>query len=377
MTNEFDVIVIGGGIIGLATAYYLTRQNQSVLVLEKEYIGAGSTGRCISGVRAQFSTETSIKIAMHSIELFKRMENDFGFPVEWAPSGYLFLAHDAARKAAFEKVLTLQRQLGLEVRLLTKAEITDHFPYLNATDLIAGTFCPSDGQADPFKVLKGYFLGIKKLGGVIKTRTEVIGIESKGVERFQVVTRDGERFQAPKVLNAAGPYAREVGQMVGLSLPVEPERHEALITEPVEYMHIPMIVDYRADGGYFVQRLTGQFVGCYTPVPRVPGHDLSSSLEFLSDMPRRMMRLVPALRDVAVVRQWGGSYSMTPDGNPIVDETEIPGFFVSAGMCGHGFMLGPALGQYLAEFMLYQKWPFDMSELAYLRDFNRSFEALK
>ena len=343
MKREFDVIIIGGGIIGLATAYYLAKHRQKVLVLEKSYIGSGSTGRCISGIRAQFSTETSIKLAMHSIELFQQMETEFGFSVEWAPSGYLFLAHDLARKKAFAEVLELQQHLGLDVRLLEKNEIARRFPYLNTNGLIAGTYCPTDGQADPFKVLKGYFKQIKVLGGEILTRTEVTAIEVEG-ELKRVTTTDGSLFSAQNVVIATGPWAREAGKMVGVDLAVFPERHEALITEPVKYAGIPMIVDYRKEGGYFVQRLTGQFVGCYTPHPMVPGHDLSSTFEFLTEMPRRMMRLVPSLESVAVVRQWSGSYSMTPDGNPIVDETNIPGVYVSVGMCGHGFMLGPGFG---------------------------------
>jgi len=377
MRHEFDVMVIGGGIIGLSTAYYLARHGQSVIVFEKDYIGAGSTGRCISGIRAQFSTETSIKLAMSSVALFQQMEQEFGFSVEWAPTGYLFLAHDEARKNAFLSVIDLQQRLGLDVRFLEKNEIAKQFPYLNTDQLLAGTFCPTDGQADPFKVLKGYFLGIKKYGGIIRTRTEIETTEIRGNGKKILRTTTGEEFVAEKVLNAAGPFAKEVGQMVGLSLPVDPERHEALITEPVTFIGVPMLVDYRPDGGYFVQRLTGQFVGCYTPQPVVPGHDLSSTFEFLTEMPRRMMRLVPALEHIAVVRQWSGSYSMTPDGNPIVDEADIPGYFVSVGMCGHGFMLGPALGKNLAHYMIHQKWLTDMSEFAYSRDFQRQVEALK
>lgn len=375
MKPDFDVIVIGGGIIGLATAYYLVKQQQKVLVLEKSYIGSGSTGRCISGIRAQFSTETSIRLAMHSIRLFQQMEAEFGFSVEWAPSGYLFLAHDIARKQSFQQVLALQQSLGLDVRLLDKNEIQQQFPYLDPTELIAGTFCPTDGQADPFKVLKGYFKGIQARSGQILTRTEVVAIENTGALK-KVFTSNGEKFIAPNVLIATGPWAREVGEQTGLNLAVFAERHEALITEPVKYAGVPMIVDYRKEGGYFVQRVTGQFVGCYTPHPNVPGHDLTSTFEFLTEMPRRMRRLVPALENVAVVRQWSGSYSMTPDGNPIVDETNIPGIFVSVGMCGHGFMLGPALGEFMAHYILRHKWPIDMREFAFNRDFSGGLEAL-
>ncbi len=377
MNREFDIIIVGGGIIGLATAYYLAKQQQSVLVLEKSYIGFGSTGRCISGIRAQFSTETSIKLAKHSIELFQGMEKEFGHSVEWAPTGYLFLAHDEERKKAFLNVMQIQQQLGLDVRFYEKNEIEKLFPYINTQDLIGGTYCPTDGQADPFLVLKGYFQGIKKNNGQIRTHAEVIAIEMTPSGSYRVICSNNDIYFAPKVLNAAGPFAREVGAMIGLDLPVEPERHEAAITEPIEFMRVPMVVDYRKDGCYFVQRLTGQFIGCYTPAEKVPGHNLDSTFEFMTEMPRRMMRLVPMLKEVSIIRQWSGSYSMTPDGNPIIGETTIPGFYICGGMCGHGFMFGPALGEFMAHHILTGTWPMNMDEFACNRDFLKGKEALK
>ncbi|MDZ7262526.1 MAG: FAD-binding oxidoreductase, partial [candidate division KSB1 bacterium] len=260
---------------------------------------------------------------------------------------------------------------------INKKQIEKLVPCLNTEGLLGGTYCPTDGQADPFRVLKGYSQGIKKHGGEILSHTEVKEIKVKNGQVISVVTSEGKEFSAPKVLNAAGPWAREVGKLVGIDLPIEPERHEALITEGVKPMYLPMLVDYRDDGCYFVQRLTGQFIGCYTPRPNVPGRSLDTTFEFMTEMPRRMVRLIPALENIAVLRQWAGSYSMTPDGNPIVDETNVKGFYVSAGMCGHGFMLGPALGQFLAQFMMTGQWPFDMSEFAFGRDFEAKKEALK
>lgn len=375
--NEFDVIIIGGGIIGTATGYYLSQMNHRVLLLEKKYLGAGSTGRCIGGIRAQFSTETTIKIAMESVRLFENMEQDFGFSVDWYPSGYLFLAFNDAQKNSFLNVMKLQKSLGLDVRFLTEPDIRKLFPYINADGVFGGVHCPTDGQADPFLVLKGYMLGMKKNESVLKKGAQVIGIEPAGTDKFKVICHNNEHFFAPKVLNAAGPDSHEIGAMVGLDLPVAPERHEALITEGIEYVNMPMIVDYRADGCYFVQRLTGQIIGCYTPEVRVPGKNVDSTFEFLTEMPRRMIRIIPFLENLAVLRQWAGSYTMTPDGNPIVDETSVPGYYVSVAMCGHGFMLGPALGKYMADFMVNQNWQLDMSEFAFHRNFQAKLEAMK
>ncbi|MCS7258511.1 MAG: FAD-binding oxidoreductase, partial [candidate division WOR-3 bacterium] len=181
-----------------------------------------------------------------------------------------------------------------------------------------------------------------------------------------------EEYFAPIVINAAGPWAKNIGKLVGLDLPVEPERHESLVTEACERLFDPMLVDYRPDGCYFVQNYkTGHFIGCYTPIPNDPGDHIDASSVFLTEMPRRMVRLVPKLRYLKVLRQWAGSYEMTPDGNPIVGPTPIEGFYVSVGMCGHGFMFGPALGKLLAEMIIEGKSSIPLDEFSFARSFDK------
>jgi sarcosine oxidase subunit beta len=221
-------------------------------------------------------------------------------------------------------------------------------------------------------VVHAYTQGIKRNGGDVRIASEVTRIAVESGKVKSVTVADGTTFHAPVVVNAAGPWAKQVGKLAGLTVPVEPERHEALITEAVKYMGIPMLVDYRADGGYFVQRVSGQFIGCFTPEKKVPGLDHDSTLEFLVEMSRRMCRLIPSLENVAVLRQWAGSYEMTPDGNPIVDETDVKGFYCNTGLCGHGFMLGPALGKYLAGYITEKKWTIPMDEFAYKRSFGEA-----
>ena len=371
MNKTYDAIVIGGGIIGAATGYYLAERGLKILLLEKNFLTAGSTGRCITGIRQQFSTPTSIQTAMESVRLFSRMEEELGLDVEWKNSGYLFLAHSENLVDMFKKNIVIQKPFGLDVEFIQADECKKIVPLLDTDGLIGGAYCPSDGQASPFLVVRSYVDGIRKRGGLAKNRTEVVGINVKNGKAESVSTASGDVFSAPKILNAAGPWAKEIGMMAGVALPIEPDRHEALITEGVEYAGVPMLVDYRADGGYFVQRLTGQFIGCFTPEVKVPGKSTDSTLEFLVEMSRRMCRLIPALENVAVLRQWAGSYSMTPDGSPIVGETDVKGFYCSVGMCGHGFMLGPALGKYLADYMTEGTWPITMDEFAFGRQFGK------
>ncbi len=373
--KNWDAIIIGGGIIGLSAGYYLAKKGKRILLLEKRELGAGSTSRCIGGIRQQFSTPGSIKLAMKSVELFSRMEEEFGFSVEFAQTGYLFLVFTEEQKRKFIRVMELQRSLGLEVYYLDRREVEELVPGINSQGLLGGVYSPRDGQAYPFAVLKGMAEGISGKG-LVKRRTRVVEILSHGGEVKGVLTSNGEKFYSPLVINAAGPWAGEVARMAGLELPLEPERHEAFISTRLPYRKIPMIVDYRTDGGYFQQRLNGQIIGCYTPRPRVPGPREDSSFEFLKEMSYRVVRVIPWLKEGLVLRQWAGAYTMTPDGSPIVDETDLKGFYVAAGMSGHGFMFGPAVGWALAEKITEGRWPLPMEEFSLRREF-ASEEALK
>jgi sarcosine oxidase, subunit beta len=371
MSQAVDVIVIGGGIIGLAAAFHLSKRGQKVLLLEKKYSGSGSTGRCIGGIRKQFSTPGAIRLMQESVRQFRQMKEEFGFSVEYFEGGYLFLAHDSQRLETFKAILPLQKSLGLKVEILDAAECLKIAPQLNPKDLLGGVFSPEDGQAYPFKVIEGYIQEIKKLHSQVRFFSEVNEIIFEKHAVVGVKTVNGEIFHAQAVLNAAGPWAQEVGQMAGLELPIAPEEHEAFITDRVPPIFATMVVDYRTDGCYFYQRSNGQVIGCYSPVPNKPGIITESSLEFLVEMSKRTVRLVPELAPARVIRHWGGCYSITPDGSPFIDKTEIDGFYVANGMNGHGFMFAPAIGRYISEIILDNRYPFDWSEFTMERDFSR------
>jgi len=371
MNPAVDVIVIGGGIIGLASAYHLSRRGQKVLVLEKKYPGSGSTGRCIGGIRQQFSTPGAIRLMQESVRQFRLMKEEFGFPVEYSEGGYLFLAHDPQRLETFKAILPVQKKLGLAVEILDAAACLKIAPQLNPDGLLGGVFSPEDGQAYPFKVIEGYIQEIKRLHSQVRFFTEVSEILRENNAVIGVKTTVGETFHGRVLLNAAGPWAQEIGRMAGLELPIAPEEHEAFITDRVPPLFATMVVDYRADGCYFYQRSNGQVIGCYSPVPNKPGIITESSLEFLVEMSKRTARLVPKLATARVIRHWGGCYSMTPDGSPFIDKTEIAGFYVANGMCGHGFMFSPAIGRYVSEIILDGRYPFDWSEFRMGRDLSR------
>lgn len=369
--NTADIIVIGGGIIGLSAAYHLSKRKARVLVLEKSFPASGSTGRCIGGIRLQFSTEASIRLMQESMSQFKNMQEEFGFSVEFQQGGYLFLAHSEDKLAAFRKVSEIQRRLGVNVNLLSVEECKKLVPSLRTEGLLGGVYGPDDGQAYPFKVLKGYLEGIRRNGSQVRLFTEVTEILQDGGRVLGVKTQSGETITAAAVLNAAGPQAAEMGRLAGLTVRVAPERHEAFITDRLAPFLAPMLVDYRPDGCYFQQMATGQVIGCYSPVPNVPGTDTQATVEFIGEMARRAVRLVPELEKAHIIRHWAGSYENTPDLSPIIDKTSLEGFFLACGMSGHGFMFGPAAGKFISQIIMDGQYPYDWSEFKLDRDYAR------
>ena len=377
MGRTADVVVIGAGISGAATGYYLAKQGRKVIVLERDFPCAGSTGRCIGGIRAQFTHDLTIRVMLESIRMFSQLHDELHDDVEWYQGGYLFLAFDEKRKQAFLDAIAIQSTYGLKVDFISPDDCRQVVPGLDTSGLLGGAYCPTDGQANPFKVTYGYLEGIKRLGGQVVADAEVRAVNRRGDRVVSVTTHKGEEFCGDQILNAAGCWADDVGRLAGIHVPVTADRHESLVTEAVERVFDPMLVDYRADGCYFVQNYgSGHFIGCYTPVPLVPGHDTSVTDEFVTEMPRRMVRLVPRLARVKVLRQWAGSYEMSPDGNPLCGPTSVRGFYVSTGMSGHGFMFGPAIGKMMAELMSAGASSIPLDEFRLDRSFAKA-EAMK
>lgn len=377
MNRTADVVVIGAGVIGAATAYYLARRGRKVLILERDYPCAGSTGRCIGGIRAQFSHDLTIRVMLQSVRMFSELSEELNVDIEWHQGGYLFLAFDEARRRAFLEAIKIQTGYGLKVEFISPDVCAEIVPGLATDGLLGGAWCPTDGQANPFRVTFGYLEAARRLGAELLVGAEVVGITLQGDRVRSVTTRRGDEVFCDQVLNAAGCWSGAVGALAGVSVPVKPDRHESIVTEAVERVFEPMLVDYRPDGCYFVQHVgTGHFLGCYTPVPIVPGDRVDSSDEFLTEMPRRMVRLVPRLAGVKVLRQWAGSYEMTPDGNPICSATPVRGFYVSSGMSGHGFMFAPALGRLVAEMMDCEQASIPLDEFRLDRNWGKT-EAMK
>ncbi|OGR43723.1 MAG: sulfurtransferase [Elusimicrobia bacterium GWA2_61_42] len=354
--NNYDVIIIGAGSIGTPLAMALAERKLKTLVLEAEASPGQGQNKCaIGGVRATHSDASKIKACLRSLEIFSTWEKKHGDDIGWIKGGYLFPVYTENDEAVLRDLLKVQRGLGLNIDWVGPEKVRALVPGIAAKDLRGGTWSPDDGSASPLLSGNAFYRRALKLGAEFRFKEPVKEILKENGAAKGVLTPQG-RYYASWVVNAAGAQAAEVSLLAGVKVPVRPDCHEAGITEPAERFFEPMVVDIRpgdkSKNYYFYQNWEGQIVFCLTPQPQLWGGDRRSTSEFLPEISRRMIALMPSLANLKVRRTWRGLYPMTPDGFPVVDlPAALKGYVLAVGMCGQGFMLGPGLGEALAAHM--------------------------
>ncbi len=364
MDRIADAVVIGGGVVGASIAYHLALRGLGRIVLvERSYLGAGSTGRCGAGVRQQWGTILNCLLAQESVRMFQRMDEELGYDrsVEFRQGGYLILAYTEREMAQFMKNVELERSLGIPVELLTPAEAKAVAPLLDPRDVLGATYCPTDGHANPFHVTYAYAHAARRLGAEILTGTEVRGIHVKG-GRVEAVSCDTGTIATRVVVDAAGPHSAEIAAMAGVDIPFWAERHQILATEPVEPALRPMIISF-SRRVYCQQTPHGSFIMGMSDPAEPRGFSTEASWKFLVEVAREVTRILPRVGELCVVRQWAGLYDMTPDAHPILGRTPVDGLYLACGFSGHGFMLAPVTGRLLAEIICGERPSIDVSGL--------------
>ena len=359
MTKEYDAIIIGSGSVGAPTAYFLSKEGLRVLVLDElASSGQGQNKAAIGGVRATHSDPAKIQICLQSLDIFSTWKEKTGTDIGWKEGGYCFPIYENKDEELMKSILPIQKKFGLDIDWYDSKGIKRIVPGINEKGLIGGTYSPKDGQVSPLLSSESFTNEAMKLGTefrYLEKVTDLITKGSKGNLAVKGVKTPKGDYKADVVVNAAGADATDICKMAGLDIPVNPDSHEAGISAPIKPFLEPLVVDIRPGpegktaNFYFGQNLEGQIIFCYTPLKIFPGSDRRSTSEFMPIMARRMVNLIPRLKNLTIRRLWRGLYPMTPDGVAVVGKPSgVEGLYLGIGMCGQGFMMGPGVGLNLA-----------------------------
>jgi len=368
--GTYDVIVVGGGVMGCSTAYHLIRTEPGlrVAVIEKDpsYTQA-STTLSMANVRIQFSLKENILISKYAMEVLERFEEEMAVDDErpeiaYRREGNLFLVEEANRAEA-EAALNLQRQVGGLIEWWSPREIEEHYPLYRAQGLAGGTFGPRDGHLDAYAVLMAYKAKARQLGAEFIT-DEVKELVSGRGRVSGVGLASGGRLAAGAVVNCAGAWAAEVARMAGVELPIQPVKRQVFALDTAVKPEGPLPLTITPSGLYFRTEV-GDLILVGKSLDQDPvGFDFSWDRRvFEEHLWPELAEFVPAFDRLRIKRGWAGLYAQnTMDGNAVLGEwPEMKGLYLANGFSGHGLQQGPAVGRYLSELILARPLSLDLS----------------
>lgn len=342
MGEQAEVVVVGGGVVGVSVAWHLRRLGvQGVVLVERDTLGAGSTSKAAGGIRTQFADELNVRIALRSLDELEQMEG-----IGFRQHGYLFLLDREEDVARFQDALAVQHRLGVPSRELSVAEAVSLLPQLDPKGLLAATFCELDGYATPEAVVQWYARGLD-----VRQGWAVTGLDIRAGRVTAVRTSRG-RISTGTVVCCAGVWSAEVGAMAGVSIPVRGEPRWVFFTPEDGGLpeRLPLTIDYSS--GFYLHR-------------EGPGLAFGGREQRLEEVAAHGVRRLPVLADLPVQASWWGFYDVSPDWNGIVGEAPEPARFLYAtGFSGHGFQQAPAVGEYLAELVTGREPTLDLSPLS-------------
>lgn len=362
LKSSYDAVIIGGGVHGLAAAYFLARDHNisNVAVIEKQYIGFGGSGRNTSIVRANQRSAENISLYDEGLKLWRPLMAEIDFNLMFFNCGNLNLAHSEGSLNALRLQVASAQYLGVESYLLDPKECKELIPQLDISDkplmpIMGGMYHPPGGTIRHDAVVWALAKGASRLGVQIHQQTAVTGIK---VEKGQVrgVETDKGFIKTPKVLNATGGYSPLISAMVGLRLPIEVLTLQAMVTEPLK----PFLNVLFASGEYHCygsQSLRGEIITGAHMDPW-PNYTTDTSALFIKHQAEALVELMPCMKSVKFMRLWGGLTDMTPDMAPILDGNDpVKGYYMDIGWGYFGFKSGPVAGRYMAKFMATDMFP--------------------
>jgi len=371
MTNHtYDVLIVGGGVMGCSIAYHLMKAEPklNVLVIERDpSYQYASTTLSMGGVRIQFSLKENVLISLYAQHTLKHFEEemavegekpDIGFHRE----GYLFLINREGEKEA-RSSLALQKELGAEVEWWAPDKMKKEFPLLDVSLWVGGTYGPQDGYLDGYAFLMAYRMKARSLGALFENGT-VSSLEKHGSKITGVTLTSHERYEAPVVVNAAGAWSAEIANTAGVKFPVEPVKRQVFAFKSSVALEKPLPLIISPSGLYF-RTETGGLLLVGRSLDNDPvGFDFTWDRKRFQDVLwPELADIVPAFDRLKLVRGWAGLYDVNRlDGNSILGPwPEVKGLYIVCGFSGHGLQQAPAVGRYLSELILEKKPSLDLS----------------
>ena len=372
LPTHAQIVVIGGGIIGCSTAYHLARDHKAdVVVLEQGKLTSGSTWHA-AGLVGQLRSSASItKVLKYSVDLYKTLDAETGLDTGWKMTGCLRLATNQDRWTEYRRLATTARSFGMEMHLVSPAEVKAMWPLMDVSDLVGASWLPTDGQASPSDITQSLAKGARMHGAKFHEGVRVIGFGRDGARITSVKTNMGE-IHCDKVVNCAGQWARQVGAMAGINVPLQPIKHQYVVTEKLPGLasDAPTLRDPDRRT-YFKEEVGGLVFGGYEPNPQPwTTGDVPNDWEFrlfdddfdhFEQHTMQAIARIPSLAETGIKQMINGSESFTPDGNFILGVApECPNMFVGAGFNAFGIASGGGAGWVLAEWVMSGEAPLDL-----------------
>ena len=375
----YDVIIIGGGIIGSSVAWQLSRRKKKVLVVERKDVCSGSAG-ATDGVVGYHTKKPGLQLdlAVQSIEMFRTLNRDLETNVEYGlEAGGMQPVEDKDQWDMLEAMASEQRKSGVDIRMITAEEACSIEPNLNP-DIYGALWSPTGGKVNPLAMTFGFARAAKRLGAVYLTETEVTQILTEGGRAVGVNTTAGE-FRADCIVDAAGAWAGKVAALAGIDLPIKPRKGQLLITEPIgpflratvqcamynvikfrpETIKDPAVLKLGSSLSIEQQESGGLIIG---GTREFADFEEENTFEAVETMVKRAVRFFPALKDVSIIRCFSGFRPYTPDGLSMMGEVRtLPGFYMAAGHEGDGIALSPVTGRLMAELIAEGKTSYDIT----------------
>lgn len=390
--TQARVVIIGGGIIGCSVAYHLTKLGwRDVLLLERAQLTSGTTWHAAGLIVSGFATETTIHIAKYTRDLYERLGEETGQNTGFRPVGYIQIASNPERREILRRRADFAQGYGVETQEISARDVKQMWPLFHTDDILAGFYTAKDGRTDPVDTTMSLARGARLGGARIVEETKATAITQKNGRVTGVVTGKGT-IAAEYVVNCAGMWAREVGKMAGVRVPLHAAEHYYLITEPIESMHPDMpIVEDPDLFAYYREESGGLMLGLFEPVAQPWGTagipedfrfgEIAPDWDRMTPHLERAMKRIPIARGIGVKMLFCGPESFTPDMGPMMGEApELENYFVAAGFNSLGILLGGGVGRVMAQWIVDGYPPVDISEIdvarmapfqnnrAYLRD---------